>query len=256
MEADLKIALRDLISAHPAGVSTERLCKTLRHTPQELGDTFEQLIQSGEVISLAGIWLTPTSFTALADKVRATLAELHLANPKTQGFEIGSIAKLLGLPWGAKPLARFTDRMSDLGGIEAVENRVSLSDFQLELTTRQVALLARIIECLESEAVNTPSPQAMAQTLGMPRQAVEEILQLGRKSHSVVNLAENVYYTPAQLTALVERVCEWGKDKQFSPNELRDWLGSTRKYVHPLLEHLDAKGLTVKDGPLREIHLK
>ena len=39
----------------------------------------------------------------------------------------------------------------------------------------------------------------------------------------------------------------------FSVSEARDYLGTTRKYIIPLLEHLDATGVTARTGDLRRI---
>ena len=40
---------------------------------------------------------------------------------------------------------------------------------------------------------------------------------------------------------------------QISLAEVRDLLSTTRKYVQALLEHLDAIGLTVRDGDVRKL---
>ena len=39
----------------------------------------------------------------------------------------------------------------------------------------------------------------------------------------------------------------------FALKDIRDLLGSTRKYIVPLMEHLDASGATVRRGDLRRL---
>jgi cell division protein FtsI/penicillin-binding protein 2 len=39
----------------------------------------------------------------------------------------------------------------------------------------------------------------------------------------------------------------------FPRSEVRDLLGTTRKYVQALLEHLDAIGVTVREGDFRKL---
>ena len=39
----------------------------------------------------------------------------------------------------------------------------------------------------------------------------------------------------------------------FALKDIRDLLGSTRKYVVPLMEHLDASGATTRSGDLRRL---
>ena len=39
--------------------------------------------------------------------------------------------------------------------------------------------------------------------------------------------------------------------KDFAVSQVRDLLGATRKYVVPLMEHLDATGVTIRTGNVR-----
>ena len=41
--------------------------------------------------------------------------------------------------------------------------------------------------------------------------------------------------------------------KDFAVSEVRDLLGATRKYVVPLMEHLDATGVTIRAGNTRRL---
>ena len=41
--------------------------------------------------------------------------------------------------------------------------------------------------------------------------------------------------------------------KDFAVSQVRDLLGATRKYVVPLMEHLDATGVTIRTGNVRRL---
>jgi selenocysteine-specific elongation factor len=58
----------------------------------------------------------------------------------------------------------------------------------------------------------------------------------------------------AAYAAAVERVSAYlGEHEAATVAELRDHLGATRRLVVPLLEHLDAARITMRDGDLRRL---
>ena len=66
-------------------------------------------------------------------------------------------------------------------------------------------------------------------------------------------MSKYIYFTPeekarAQNTDLVSLLRAQGGA---TAAELRDAMGTTRKYAIPLLEHFDAQGVTRRDGDLR-----
>jgi selenocysteine-specific elongation factor len=109
------------------------------------------------------------------------------------------------------------------------------------------------LHCLTTEPINTPHAHDMARTLGIPPPAVEEILRIGIEIGEVVALADGVLYTPEQIDNLRGRISEIADGKPFAMTDMRDALGTTRKYVMPLLEYFDAAGITVRDGDQRTL---
>jgi hypothetical protein len=121
------------------------------------------------------------------------------------------------------------------------------------LTPRQEALLFRVIEVLEREPVNTLNPHRISQELAIPRQAVEAVLKLGAQRGIVLNLAENVFYTPKQVAEIQARVQDWSKGGPFSLSELREFLSTTRKYDAPLIDLFDEIGFTAGPASAKKV---
>jgi selenocysteine-specific elongation factor len=243
--------IRRLLAAAPNGITTQAICDDLRQSPQQLGDCFEKLIDEEKAIGFAGVWLNPEHYEALAVRVEQELLALHQANPRESSFPVSQLERLLGLKWGPKPVARLFTRLADDQRLYEDSGRVSHLTVQFRPSDKQAALLSRVQHLLDSYGINPPPPAFLCRELGIPQQAVEEILRVGARAGQIVQLDEAVCYTTQQFEHIEANLRAWAGTKSFAPNEVRDYLGSTRKYVHPLLSYFDEMGWTDKVGPNR-----
>ena len=110
------------------------------------------------------------------------------------------------------------------------------------------------MEALQADPVNTPNPHRLSEIVRAPIQAVEEALKLGVQAGEVVSIGEGVFYTPSQLANLKARTKQLMGSKPFAAAQLRDALGTTRKYIIPLLEYLDSIRFTTRVGDNRMVN--
>ncbi|RYG96764.1 MAG: hypothetical protein EON58_11335 [Alphaproteobacteria bacterium] len=133
----------------------------------------------------------------------------------------------------------------------SVEEGVRLSGFHVQLPARQRALLNRVIEELEREPIEVPRSREVADNLGVPVQAVDDVIRLGIEAGELVDLGEGIRYSTYQLEALADRIREL--ESPFTAAEARDALGTSRKYIIPLLEWADRAGVTEQDEERRRV---
>lgn len=74
------------------------------------------------------------------------------------------------------------------------------------------------------------------------------------RSGQVVELDPKIVITSAALDAAIQKVKTFiSSNGQATASELRQHLDSTRKIVMPLLEHLDALGVTLRNENYRTL---
>ncbi len=242
-------AVLSVIGNDPNGYTTNRICRTLRLTPQELGTPFEILRNDGKILGFAGQWFQPAAFAEGIKTFADSLNDLRDEKPAVQYFPIELILAKAKLAWTGKTLDRIVAKLVADRVIEVSAQGIRSLAVPLQLSTRQVALLTRVTEVIETEEVNTPTPHVIAQTLGIPRQAIEEILKLGIQTKQVICLDEVVYYTPSQIEKIKIRILSIAEKSSLNVEELRTELQTTRKYISPLMDYFDRLGVTEKrDG--------
>ncbi|MHC4846007.1 MAG: SelB domain-containing protein, partial [Planctomycetota bacterium] len=97
-------------------------------------------------------------------------------------------------------------------------------------------------------------PAIDAAFTGLPSKECDALLSMLRSAGEIVAVGPHLYHAEA-LTALRETLLAHGRarDGAIDIPALRDELGTSRKYLIPLLEHFDAEGVTVRHGDRRTL---
>ncbi len=82
----------------------------------------------------------------------------------------------------------------------------------------------------------------------------EEIRKYLEEKGIIVNIDEDLFFHRNALASAKELISGYIESKgSITPGQARDLLGSSRKFVIPLLEYFDAQGITVRNGNKREL---
>ena len=251
--AEAKEAILDAVGDGADGKGTAAILKALGKTPQQLGDAFETLRREGRLLGFAGQWFKPAAFDEGVDRLVAALDGLHAKNPADASQPVAKVVGAARLGWSGKPLDRILARLVDKGAITMRDDEIRRPAFRVKLGDRQRGMLDRIVEMIDRDGINTPNAHEIGKRLPAPRQAVEEILQLGEDVGEIVTLSDGVIFTAGGLQDAKERIRRGTGGKPFTLGEMRDALGTSRRVAVALLEHFDALGFTERDGERRVI---
>jgi selenocysteine-specific elongation factor len=98
------------------------------------------------------------------------------------------------------------------------------------------------LSALEAEPFSPPGPD------GVDRAVLRELVKRGQ-----VVERDGIYFAPAAVARAAEMVAGLlaRRPEGVTASEVREALGTTRKYLLPLLGHLDASGITRRRGDVR-----
>jgi selenocysteine-specific elongation factor len=239
----------------PHGVPTEEICRLMGVTQQQIGDNFENLIKERRLIGFAGLWYQPHVFLAQANIFLKALKEIHQQNPQILNHPREMVLQKSGLKWSGKPYERILTKLAELQKIDIDGTRVKLREFKLTLNPKQEAFLQRVEEYLDTILINIPYPNEIASALGAPVQAIEEILIVAANGGKIAKVGETLYYTNNQIQKIGETLKATFKDQPFTVSDAKEALQTSRKFIIPVLEHLDSIGFTMRIDDRRVIKL-
>lgn len=249
--ADRPTAICELIGDAPEGLTSEEIARSLGVGLSELGDDFEGLRHLGVLRGFAGRWVSETGYQAIVGLVRGALQQLHEGNPMQSLHPREKVLDNVGLRWSGKPLDRLIAQLA-VDGVVGVEGTgIRSADFRLQLSPKQRVFLDRVKEVLDAACVNVPGMNDLSRSLNVPPQAVDEIVRLGQEARELVRVGDGLVYTVDGLASVQARLREEFGNRPFEASEVRDLLGSSRRYVIPLLEYFDSRGITQRTADRR-----
>jgi selenocysteine-specific elongation factor len=242
--------IRALLVGAAQGSTTEFICERLGKAPPQLGDAFAELKASGAVVGFAGLWLGQAEWDQVRQSLAQALAARHAAEPTLPWQPREAVVRDAGWRFAGKPLDRMMAAWAETGEVAVQGTGVRQADFRVQLNARQRELLTRVQAELNREPVNTPSTVEIARALAVPEPAIAEILRVGEYAGEIIAAGEGVFYEAEQWAALVARL-RANVTEPFTAAAARDALGTTRKYIIPILETTDRLKLTERRGDTR-----
>ncbi|HEU4758649.1 MAG TPA: SelB C-terminal domain-containing protein, partial [Dehalococcoidia bacterium] len=206
----------------------------------------EEMVQSGELVSLEGGALRETSllytaagFEALTKGLRETLAAYHRQSPLRQGMPREELRSRLGLEPRAfdQALALWAQR----GEAKEAGQTVALPQHEPRPSPAQEGQARAFLAALRAQPYSPP-------TDGLPEEALLAYLE---DRGEVVRAGEVAFATEA-YREMAERIVAHLRERgTVTLAQVRDMFGTSRKYAQALLEHLDEQRVTRRVGDER-----
>jgi selenocysteine-specific elongation factor len=217
----------------------------------------DALVRRGEAVAVA----RPDAYVN-ASAARATLAQTlerleaaHAAEPWSLGVTSIALARELELEENllVRVLGAFVDdgRLANRGGYYA------LLDHQARLSDEQQALFDEALPRDPSQPLlPVPAETFLAALRASHVPGVQKAYDTLIARGALVKVGDSIYRGSqvAQIRARVESHLR--ANQSMTAADFRDLLGTSRKYAVPLLEWLDARGITVRSGDLRTLRKK
>ncbi len=131
-----------------------------------------------------------------------------------------------------------------------VESRgaVSLPGHEIKFNRQEQAKVQALMRTLEANPYSTPSVKECRAEVG------EEVLNALIELDELIALPQDVIFRKEDYEKMVAAVkIAIGKNGRITLAETRDLFNTSRKYAQALLEHLDAVGITVREGDFRRL---
>jgi selenocysteine-specific elongation factor len=202
-------------------------------------------MEEGQAIKLSDQdWMARQTWESLTTRLNREIDDYHRANRLRPGLPREALRSRLGLE--GRLFSAFLKMAVEQGLVMDEGETVRLPAYQIQLTEAEQF---RVDDLLGRFAENRNAPPGYKETIEL---AGEDILSLLIRQGSLVQVGGDVLFDQAGYTALVEEVSAYIQaNGSITVAEARDLFNSSRKYVLGLLEHLDAIGVTRREGDLR-----
>jgi selenocysteine-specific elongation factor len=132
--------------------------------------------------------------------------------------------------------------------------RVARADFKPKLSAALRKLKDKVVEAHKAAGFQPPEPGGFANQAGGNAASLRDLFDVCVAEGHLVKITEDVYLHADAEAEMRRRVtAKLAAGPGLTVAEIRDLLGTTRKYAVPLCEYLDRAEVTRREGDLRVV---
>lgn len=215
-------------------------------------------VQSAGAIDVGeGRLMDASSHVGLLDSIKSAVAESHQKHPRRQGLAMASIPTLLRAKIDEAALQHAVEKLRKRGELRSESSILSQVGFDplASLSTDERRNAAEIEEAFRSCGMTPPPVESVLRGDRMRA----GILRLLTDTGALVRLKTYdrnrhlVMHRDVLSDVRLKLRDRFPYPSEFTVADVRDLLGTTRKYIVPLMEHLDASGVTIRTGNIRRL---
>jgi selenocysteine-specific elongation factor len=230
-----------------AGYELAEIVKQSNLSQDVTQQTLETLLKEGRVLRVGTLWFARPVWESFVDEATRLLAEQHRQYPLRSGLSKEEWRTRLRL--SPRAAAEIFALLSEAGVIAEAAGGggfIRLPAFEANFSAAQQQKVEKLLRRFR-ESPFTPPVRDEAEAM-VGAEVLGALIEQGR----LVKLGEGVLFLRETyneaIAILLTYLREHGK---MTVAEARDILGATRKYILPLLEHMDALKLTQRRGDER-----
>lgn len=224
------------------------------HLADEQGATaLQDLLQTNQLLPLEEgdplvdnrLFIVPAStWSALSADARSIVNGYHQAFPLRRGIPREELKSRLKMP--PRSFAAALRRWMQEGWLAENGTYISLPDFTIRFSPAQQAQVDKLLAQFASSPYAPPSVKECIAAVG------EEVFQALLDTQVLTAVSADVVFRQLDYLTLVEMLKEhFSRESTLTVVQWRDRLNTSRRYALAFLEHLDAQGITVREGDVR-----
>jgi selenocysteine-specific elongation factor len=181
------------------------------------------------------------------------LSALHKQFPLMTLHDRRKVESQLGYIGDEALVHAATDRLLAKKQVVGDLRRIARADFKPKLNANQRRLKDKLVAAYQEARFQPPETGSFAGAAGGNEASLKDLFEVCVAEGYLVRVTDDLYLhadADADMRRLVrERLSQ--QSGGLTVAEIRDLLGTTRKYAVPLCEYLDHAGVTRREGDLR-----
>jgi selenocysteine-specific elongation factor len=255
LEALLQGTPEDVLlqAVHSLGMaSVQQVIDSTTLSQEEAFPVLERLVSEGELFLLqqpfssVAMITTPNHWTEVSRRMLETLEGYHRKNPLRTGMPREELKSRLRL--STREFNAVLSRLVEEGVLVEAGPLMSLATHEVRFTAEQREQVERLLAEFQASPFSPPTVKACVQAVG--EAIYTAMVDLGY----LVPVSEEVVFRREDYQNMRQQVIDWfASHPTLTVAELRDRWGTSRRYVLAFLEHLDAAGVTIREGDVRRL---
>lgn len=201
------------------------------------------------VLTAGDRWYAARLLEEASRWLRAELERLHRLRPRAPGASLEALRASAGSRFGGPLVERALESLATSGQVVLEGPTVRRPDHRPTLTRGERAASDRLLALLAEGGAEPPTLEELAAGLNGDRELLHDLLRLLEDEGRVRAVTPDLYLA-ADVAERLERQARevLAAGVPAPPTAFKDAFGVSRKYLIPILEYLDRRGITRRTG--------
>lgn len=257
---NLALQVRKLVEVHPFHSCSDLLKEFQKELPARVKETLNGCVEENFLLKLPvsgqDCYITAIQESNWLRLVTGELDTYHCQYPLRRGQPREDLLSRLSLQVNRQfklalldpQITALLELWSSKGTVEVEEGFVSLASHRVQTTGAQRKAAAILALRMAADPYSPPARTKLLEILGGDQALLEFLLESG----AYVAVNKDVVFDKEALLEMQKQVVQHlVVHKRATMAEIRDLLGTSRKYVQALLEYMDSVLLTRREGEAR-----
>jgi selenocysteine-specific elongation factor len=234
-----------LVERRPHGAAADQLPILLGASPAQVNDL---IANSDRFVRAQDHWVLREVIDTVSQAAVSRVEQFHRSRPQERGIPLAELKQSLRTtPWISTTVLTALERS---GKLHSHDGQVSLPGYRPRVSggSDQVN---RLVSTIAEAGLSPPSTAELSATFQM--NDLPAALRMAVAEGLLVAVERDRHYAPAAVEQFVAALVDIGQTSPISPAQVRDRLGISRKFLIPLLEWADARGITIRQGDGRRL---
>ncbi|RJP35603.1 MAG: selenocysteine-specific translation elongation factor [Actinobacteria bacterium] len=222
----------------------------------ELASALDELLAQGGMVEISGdgesMYVTPSILSSLQGRMTSLTSQLHDANPLKPGIEKEALRQRLDAGLGLDVFEALLRSAVAAGMLEVEAGKVRVAGRGRSLSREESARKDELLRAIREGGFGPPLFKEMLEVTGLDRNKLRDILGILLEEGEIEQVNPDYFLARGRIAEAEERIrSHLSARGTLEVSDVRDMLGASRKYAIPLLEYMDRKRVTRRDGDYR-----
>ncbi|MBX9681339.1 MAG: selenocysteine-specific translation elongation factor [Gemmataceae bacterium] len=242
-----------------SGFTIPDLVRGANIAPQEAETIVQKLRDEHKLATIAvgghrQVLLHAEVLKELDERILAAVGRLHEETPLMSAHDRSKVQAQFDYVGDDSLVSALVDRLVRQKKLVGDARRIARADFKPKLSTSLRKLKDKVVAAYQEAGFNPPDAVSFASQAGGNASSMKDLFEVCQADGDLVQISDSVFlHSEFEAEMRLRVATKLSGETGATVAEIRDLLGTTRKFAVPFCEYLDRIGLTRRDGDLRRL---